>query len=65
MIKRLWLVLSIAWGAFWIFVQLWNWTHGAQVDDWPWVLGAFAPLIVGPIIWWVARWVWAGRRRSE
>lgn len=63
MLKRLWIVLSIIWAAVCLTLE-WQeheWYKYTSTSRWPGTFAlALAPLAV-PLI---ARWVWAGRKRT-
>ena len=61
MLRRLWLVLSVLWAAYWCWIAS---TLDAETKDSCYAL-AFAPFIAGPVVWCLGRFVLFGIQRPE
>ena len=51
---RVWLTASIAWSAFYLAIALFNYVNGGRGNYWWITLYAFAPVLLGLVVWALA-----------
>jgi hypothetical protein len=59
---RVWLIESIAWSGFYLAIALFNYATGSRGNYWWIAVYAFAPVLLGLVVWALA-WLATGFRR--
>ena len=59
---RVWLIASIAWSGFYLAITLFNYANGGRGNYWWITVYAFAPVLLGLVVWALAWFARGGRR---